>query len=558
MGKMGNLRSLQAFNMSDDLARCITKVALSLLNQDREKPFRVLEYSCRNSIFIRALRDGLYNHCNSIDVVGSAKESQTSLIDSPSSSASHSLPVNLMDTDFLQFLDDSMGSTQRYDLVIGNPSYYVRYQSLSDAQRNTLLRIISMNRMKASRRMLSNLWIVLTAACMNLLEDGGVLAFLLPMELLSSPDAAILRLILMESTDSLYLLTFSRFMFKELGQELVIVVGRKKKDAEDICKLSVATVTPEALKNHEDPDLRIASYVMNSSFLNTWNYFSLDQSELVLVNMVENDLLFYCFSDIAIITKGVSTGSDSFFTVSGQTVKEYDLLPISCPALTDAQDSKGIFYEKSEWEENNAQGRKSYLVEYGEGQSLSDGQRNYLRYGETQGCLKNRCCSLKHAPRDSSGGKATAGDALFPSFIYSAPRLIINSASVVPTDAFLRIQLEDGVETDSLIIAFYNSLTFALVELYGRDKNGGALEMTPAELGNLRLLYHYINSDLIKDGIALLDQKIRNCEDPETILDFADSLYMSVNPYITIATLRTARMIWRKLRNRRLGKSKIK
>ena len=62
-----------------------------------------------------------------------------------------------------------------------------------------------------------------------------------------------------------------------------------------------------------------------------------------------------------------------------------------------------------------------------------------------------------------------------------APRVYINRAHIHTTDAGYHIRLKEGLDKDSLVFCFYNSLTLAQCEFQGRYYGGGVSELVPTE-----------------------------------------------------------------------------
>ncbi|MCL1896527.1 MAG: class I SAM-dependent methyltransferase, partial [Clostridiales bacterium] len=131
--------------------------------------------------------------------------------------------VNIYKKDFLKYYE-SEGTKKQFDLILGNPPY-IRYQYLSKEQRDIQAQILEANGMKANK--LINAWVCFLVACVRLLSENGVIAFIVPAEILQVAYAEELRLFLSNHLSRMTLLTFERLVFPNIEQEIVVLIGEK-------------------------------------------------------------------------------------------------------------------------------------------------------------------------------------------------------------------------------------------------------------------------------------------------------------------------------------------
>lgn len=67
------------------------------------------------------------------------------------------------------------------------------------------------------------------------------------------------------------------------------------------------------------------------------------------------------------------------------------------------------------------------------------------------------------------------------------PKFVLNECNAVSTDTMHRIKFNDGVDPENVLLAYYNSISFAFTEICGRSYGGGVLEILPGEMGNILL-----------------------------------------------------------------------
>ena len=113
---------------------------------------------------------------------------------------------------------------ERYDLILGNPPY-IRYQYLTEKQREIQAQILTSHGMKSNK--LINSWVCFLVACVQMLSDTGKLAFVVPAEILQVAYAEDLRLFLTNQLSRITLITFEKLIFPEIEQEVLVFIGEK-------------------------------------------------------------------------------------------------------------------------------------------------------------------------------------------------------------------------------------------------------------------------------------------------------------------------------------------
>ena len=98
-----------------------------------------------------------------------------------------------------------MDQEEKYDLILGNPPY-IRYQYLTEKQRQIQAEILSSHGMKPNK--LINAWVAFLVASIQLLSETGTIAFVIPAEILQVAYAEELRLFLSTHLSKITLITF--------------------------------------------------------------------------------------------------------------------------------------------------------------------------------------------------------------------------------------------------------------------------------------------------------------------------------------------------------------
>ena len=132
--------------------------------------------------------------------------------------------VHVLNEDFFEFYSRMVDAKTQYDLILGNPPY-IRYQYLTETQRELQSNILTSHGMKANK--LINAWVAFLVACVQLLSENGRIAFVIPAEILQVAYAEDLRLFLSEHLAKITLITFEQLVFPDIEQEVVVFIGEK-------------------------------------------------------------------------------------------------------------------------------------------------------------------------------------------------------------------------------------------------------------------------------------------------------------------------------------------
>ncbi len=231
-----------------------------------------LEPSCGEGVFIEAL----YKTIGKKEIRTTAVEINAEETTKLKEKWKEFSEVTIYNEDFFSFCQKY--KNDRYDLIIGNPPY-IRYQYLSKDQRKQVSELLKEHGMKANR--LSNAWVGFMTACISMLNKGGQIAFVIPVEIIHVSYAMELREHLLRELSSITLISFHENVFPGLQQEILIFIGEKGKEKkgirivelEDISQLT--KIRLETRKYVWSPD---AFFLRRSQ---QYPRFTLNQSEAV-------------------------------------------------------------------------------------------------------------------------------------------------------------------------------------------------------------------------------------------------------------------------------------
>ena len=107
--------------------------------------------------------------------------------------------------------------------------------------------------------------------------------------------------------------------------------------------------------------------------------------------------------------------------------------------------------------------------------------KEYISLGEANGEHEGYKCSIRE--RWYIVPSVWVPDAFFLRRNNFYPKFVLNKCDAVSTDTMHRMKFNDGVDPENVLLAYYNSISFAFTEICGRSYGGGVLEILPGEMG---------------------------------------------------------------------------
>ena len=446
-------------------------------------------------------------------------------------------------SDFFDYFDSNKDG-EKYDLVLGNPPY-IRYQYLTEHQRELQSKILTEQGMKANK--LINAWVAFIVACTKMLSDNGKIAFIIPAEILQVAYAEDLRLFLSNQFAKITLITFEKLVFP-VEQEVVVFIGEKSTEEKGI-----RIIEMEDLTGFDTLDLHSNGFQKLSHVGEKWTKYFIDHEDVKLLQKIREDNRFLEFSKFGIINVGITTGNNDFFSIDETIEMKYDLSNVTLPLIGRSSHAKGIYFTKEDHDDNVKMGKKSKLINFKDipYEDYLQGHRDYISKGETNGENKGYKCSIRN--RWYIVPSIWVPDAFFLRRNNLYPKFVLNSCDAVSTDTMHRMKFSKDVDHEIMLLSYYNSVSFAFTEICGRSYGGGVLEILPSEVGNIMIpIIKSIPEKVKKELLEQIDSIVRNGDDIETALDIIDKELLinilDVDPIIC----KKCRAIWKKMQGRRL------
>jgi len=452
-----------------------------------------------------------------------------------------SLDMKKANCDYKFFNDDFLRYqetiTKKFSLIVGNPPY-IKKQLLTNQQvewcnqihRSSLLSEASIN----------NIWTSFLIRACQLLEDDGILAFILPSELLQVNFSTEMRKLLIKEFDRTEIFTFDDLLFDCKGQDTVLLFGYKKHLSPGRFFSHVKNI--QQLNNNE------FSLVQNSALINIdvkWSHHWLPASDLVFLK--EQALKLQTIGNYCESKPGVVTAANKFFIINEKVESQYQLHPFTRPILQKALYVNGsIIFSKKNLDQLAMQGKPTKVIAIGNDDVLNDNHLEYINIGESQKLQSGHKCS-KRKKWYVIPNITNASEGFFFRRSHHYPKLIKNEANVLVTDTAYKVNMKAGYNINSLIYSFYNSLSIIFAELEGRNYGGGVLELTPSEFKKIPVPYVEINEESFRRFAERFERK----SDINEILNQNDHHLLHSTLGLSVHEIERIQAIYAKLYNKR-------
>lgn len=380
--------------------------------------------------------------------------------------------------DFLKY--QSQLAAHKFDIVFGNPPYIKK--NLMSADQIMACQEIHASFPELSKSAIKNIWSAFLVRSISLLSENGILAFVLPAELLQVNFTEELRKLLTKEFKRVEIFTFNELLFKECkGQDTLILIAEKNSNVPGLFFHNVMSL-------NELECQEFGFITKDSSEKSKWTTHCLTQVEIALLERLKSGVKTidqYCKSKA-----GIVTGANEYFILSQQDIEKYSLHQHTKPIIKKgAFVTSNIRFNANDYTRLVNNETPCFLIDLN-GVTLHKKSKihTYLQYGESKKIHQRYKTGLRknwyEIPNISSSGQA-----LFFKRCHEVPKFIINEANVLTTDSAYVVNPHEDIDTKSLVLSFYNSLTLVFAELYGRFYGGGVLELTPNEFKKLPLPY---------------------------------------------------------------------
>ncbi|WP_411897485.1 Eco57I restriction-modification methylase domain-containing protein [Elizabethkingia occulta] len=395
----------------------------------------------------------------------------------------------------INFLDFEVD--EKFSLIVGNPPY-IQKKLLKEEDLQKIKKVHFQE--KLSENSVNNIWTSFLIKSVSLLKNNGIIAFVLPSELLQVKYAKEIRKYLINKFDRIEIFTFNDLMFECKGQDTIVFFGY--------------LIHPEGgqyFANIESQQQLISGdFLLQKNDIliendTKWSHHFLNEADLDFIIELRNrvnTIGYYADSK-----PGIVTAANNFFIINKEIEDKYNLKNYTYPIIQKGQFVNGsVLFDEEDFNiltKNNLPTKFLYIKD---SDVISDKLREYIKIGEDLKLNKRYKCTLRNkwfvVPNVSTIPKA-----FFFKRAHLYPKLLKNNANAYVTDSAYKIEVKEGIEINSFIFSFYNSLTLLFAELEGRYYGGGVLELIPSEFKKLPLPYICISEEDFNNFVEDFEKK---------------------------------------------------
>ncbi|MBI2239402.1 MAG: N-6 DNA methylase [Magnetospirillum gryphiswaldense] len=517
-----------------EVAAAVIRLAMKELPKRR---LSVLEPSVGDGAFLRQLGLFMPDHDHvAVDIDAKVVETLRNVTAFwPQSTALHA-------ADFIQFACDAIEArTSRYDFITGNPPF-IRKHNFPAAFKLSLQRLSDLTSYPLPD--LKNSWAAFLVASAKLVTDDGLVAFVLPYELITVAYGHAVLNKMLELFSRIDLFVSDEKAFPEIEQDAVIFLGRKGatqhpglfvQRVKHMSDLENAVEHPLALESGRPLALDLNAFLIDPKIMSTLRCLQADLDK---------------FSDLATSAPGVVTAANQFFILKDAEVARLGVQAHVLPIIKKQSVlNRSPIFSKNDFSEVAKREPCRFLCVKGDLESLDPNVRAYIAEGAKTELPKRYKCRGRKNWYEVRLVPSAPG--FFFKRSHGFPRLCINEADVHITDTAYGIRPKEGYTIRGICYSFYNSLTMLFAETNGRFYGGGVLELSPNELKSLPIVYREPTDEEF-EAFVRVHKEAGN--DPAPILDFGDR-WLCEHPAMRNVNLADIRKAWIAVRSHRLRHS---
>ena len=418
----------------------------------------------------------------------------------------------IMQADFVEY---AMAASHHYSLVVGNPPY-INPKIMEDETVNKARELCKAEGLAGA--VMQNMWVAFVIGACRVLRPGGAIFFVLPMEFLQVQYAEKLRLYLENRFNTIHIISFQKFIFSDIEQEICLVYLTNKKQC-----------PPHILYNiYQDADQRKpirTNIIQKNKPLQKWSNAILSDEEITLLKSKTAN--YKRVDETGAIAPGIVTGGNEYFILTKEKVKECACEKYVLPILQKSSfiTQNTIIINNSTIEQLQRDSKPMYLLDLARvKETLPEPLKEYLEWAgkqkkdENSVALKKRFKCINRIPWYGVP-IVNKGGVIFFKRYGALPRLYINEANIHTTDAGYHIRLKQEYDKASFVFCFYNSMTLAQCEYNGRYYGGGVRELVPSEFKKTTVPYRTIE----QNNIDRLERMFQEKASTKSIVDFVNS-----------------------------------
>jgi adenine-specific DNA-methyltransferase len=381
-------------------------------------------------------------------------------------------PLGLLQADFF---DIEPKQLPKVDVIIGNPPF-IRYQGFTGQSRAKAL--YQAEKQGVQLNHLASSWAAFIIHSVAFLKKGGRLAMVAPAELGHAQYAKPVLEFLLKSFGNLSLVTFKKPLFPKLNQDTLLILAQEKGQCSSHLFLQDAESIDTLFQNNEVSKFLSKDILENHYGL---NFYSLPQEARDLYQRLMSSNATKKLGDLTHIGIGYVTGSNTFFHLSKNDVKKWQLSKtLLTPAVYKSKAFSGLGFTKQDWNLAEKRGEAGFLLSIKDKSKISSSLENYLHFGESQNVHQAYKCRVR--PSWYSVPHVYQADAFLSYMSGSRALLVANHAKSVAPNTLHVVRLKSTeITANNLSVLWQNALTMLSTEIEGHSLGGGMLKLEPNE-----------------------------------------------------------------------------
>ena len=294
--------------------------------------------------------------------------------------------LNYLDSDILDLIDIKnidffcLDKKLTFDSIIANPPY-IRHHDMSISN-ETILHCENIVGEKLSG--LSNIYIYFCIDIINRLNKDGRAALIIPTDWMNSNFGKVFKSYLKKTgfLQSVFYLDSELIVFEDnLSTASILFLENTSKEKASIDFFFIKNIK---FFNKKPSDKKYKNYFEHQQYSwdlleDTKKWDSLFRRRDRKINYKQSKLIGDFFSS----KRGIATGANKFFNISGKEKKEYGLSNLSLKyCVGSSRDVNGLIFRKKDLNDKLKENKRLYLFDPPEKLSKSD--KKYIKLGEEQ------------------------------------------------------------------------------------------------------------------------------------------------------------------------------
>jgi len=402
---------------------------------------------------------------------------------------------------------------RKFKSIIANPPY-IRHHRV-DEETKGFLKKLSIKTIGRAIDGRAGYHIYFLIQALNCLEENGKLAFIMPADTCEGKFAKNLWQWISESFCIECVITFDEKAtpFPNVDTNAIVLLIKNSQPPNTLLWVKANEAHPTDLFDFISSDFQQQN-------LETLEITSRDLKEGIATGLSrppQNKGFQFHLNDFANVMRGIATGSNDFFFLTSEQVKEHDIpnafLKRAIGRTRDVAESLLTTKDIEKLDESN---RPTFLFSTNGHHTFPKSVSNYLKIGEKLG-LPNRPLIKQRNPWYKMEERKVP-PLLFAYLGRRNTRFIKNEANVLPLTGFLCVYpiYDDNEYVENLWQALNHPDTLKNLRLVGKSYGSGAIKVEPSSLNNLPISEHIVRQFNIKRPYRMSDGQLDFFREPET------------------------------------------